>query len=203
MLRPITKITSRRAALAMAGGLAGATVATWWALRKPPGPQIYTPLSGPETPPPLAPKADIVRTDPPHPPAAASFADAEGASHTLAEFAGRAVVLNMWATWCVPCVAELPALATLSKRLAGSGVVVLPLSSDRGGVPVVRRFLDEHKIDLPIWIDPKGDAARAWGARGIPTTLIIDRSGRELGRVEGSADWASDASVDEIRRLVG
>ena len=109
-----------------------------------------------------------------------------------------------WATWCVPCVAELPALAALARRLRGEGILVLPASSDRGGAAAVEAFYRGHAIEgLPVWLDPKGAAAQAWGARGIPTTLIIDRAGRERARAEGALDWASEAAVAEIKRLVG
>ena len=107
---------------------------------------------------------------------------------TLADYSGRPVLVNFWATWCVPCVAELPAL----DRLAGvmPRLAVLPLSSDRGGAPSVQRFYAQLRIDhLPTLLDPKGDAARAIGARGIPTTLLIGADGRTRARLEGAAQW--------------
>ena len=113
--------------------------------------------------------------------------DADGAAHGIEEFAGKGLVINLWATWCVPCVAELPALAALAGRVRDAGILVLPLSSDRGGAPVVEKYYRKHGIEgLPVWLDPKGAAARAWGARGLPTTLIVDRQGRERGRMEGA-----------------
>jgi len=113
-------------------------------------------------------------------------------------------VLNLWATWCVPCVAEMPALDALARLVARDGVAVLTLSSDRGGAPPVERFYHEKGIQtLPVLLDQHGDAARTLGARGIPTTLLIDRSGKERGRLEGAADWASADSVSVIRKLIG
>ena len=132
------------------------------------------------------------------------FTTADGAAHTLADYAGQGVVLNLWATWCVPCIAEMPALDALARLVASERVVVLALSSDRGGAPPVERFYREKGIQtLPILLDQRGDAARALGARGIPTTLLIDRAGKERGRLEGAADWASADSVGVIRRLIG
>jgi thiol-disulfide isomerase/thioredoxin len=146
----------------------------------------------------------MVPTDPPVPPADATFFDADGGAHRLADFPGKGLVLNLWATWCAPCVAEMPALQKLAREITAQGILVLPLSSDRGGAKVVREFYAAHGIDaLPIWLDPKGDAARAWGARGLPTTLIIDREGREVGRLEGAVDWAAAATVFALPRLVG
>lgn len=131
------------------------------------------------------------------------FTTADGTERTIAYFAGQGVVLNFWATWCVPCVAEMPALDALARAVAGDRVVVLALSSDRGGAPPVERFYRDKGIrTLAVLLDPRGDAARALGARGIPTTVLIDRAGKERGRLEGAADWAGAASIDTIRRLV-
>jgi hypothetical protein len=97
----------------------------------------------------------------------------------------------------------MPELQGLARAVAADGILVLPLSGDRGGAEVVRRFYAANGIDaLPVLLDPRGEAARAWGARGLPTTLIIDRQGRERGRVEGAIDWEGPATLAEIRRLV-
>ncbi len=146
----------------------------------------------------------LTPTDPPVKLPPAMLIDADGAAHGIEGFAGKGLVINLWATWCVPCVAELPALAALAGRVREAGILVLPASSDRGGAPVVEKYYRNHGLEgLPVWLDPKGAAARAWGARGLPTTLIVDRQGRERGRVEGGLDWASEAVVAEVRRLVG
>ncbi len=130
------------------------------------------------------------------------FTTADGASRTLADYAGKAVVLNFWATWCLPCIAEMPALAKLAALVAGSNVAVLPLSSDRGGAPAVERYFKEKDIaGLPVLLDARGSAARAFGARGIPTTILIDSHGRERGRLEGAADWADPAAVAAVKEL--
>ena len=131
------------------------------------------------------------------------FTGADGAEHTLAEYAGRGIVLNLWATWCVPCVAEMASLDSLARQ-APDGIVVLALSSDRGGAQAVQRFYAERGIrTLPVSLDLRGAAARALGARGIPTTMLIDRAGQERARVEGAADWAAPAAVAAIRRVMG
>ena len=130
------------------------------------------------------------------------FTLADGTPRTLADYAGQGVVLNFWATWCLPCIAEMPALATLAASVREAGVVVLPLSSDRGGAAAVERFYRDKNVQgLPVLLSPRGDAARAAGARGIPTTLLIDSAGRERGRFEGAADWASAASMAMVRLL--
>jgi thiol-disulfide isomerase/thioredoxin len=198
------KTATRRAIIAAAGLSAAGTVAALALLRKPQGPAVATLVPGAGNTPPvkIGGVEQIRRTEPPAPPAPASFTDAEGTSQTLAAYAGKGLVVNLWATWCVPCVAEMPELATLARMVAPEGILVLPLSGDRGGAEVVQRFYTAHGIaGLPVLLDPKGTAARAWGARGLPTTLIIDRQGREQARVEGAIDWAGAAVVAEIRRL--
>ena len=141
-------------------------------------------------------------TRPPKTPPALSFTAADGTIHQLSEFHGHGMVINLWATWCGPCVAELPALDALSAALAPHDIAVLPLSSDRGGASVVERFYRQHDIaHLPVLLDPKGAAAQAWGVSGIPTTFIIGRDGLEHARFDGAADWAKGAEI--IRKLIG
>lgn len=201
-MRPASR---RRVLLAAGAAVTGATLAVAWQWGKPPAPEVHTPVSEPgERAVRLLGIAALKPTDPPAAVPPAGLVDAAGVVHGLAEFAGHGLVVNLWATWCVPCVAELPALAALAGRVRGEGILVLPLSSDRGGAAVVEAFYRRHAIEgLLVWLDPKGAAAQAWHARGIPTTLIIDRAGRERARTEGAIDWASDAVVAEIRRLVG
>jgi len=190
---------TRRLVLAGTALVAGGTVAAASWLRKP-APQVFVPVADQTVE--LADISALVPTDPPVPLPALAFLDADGGAHTLAEFAGKGVVLNLWATWCVPCVAELPSLAALAAK--APRLAVLPLSTDRGGARVVQKFYASHGIaGLGVWLDPKGSAAEALRARGLPTTLVIDRQGRERGRLEGGADWASDAAVAEILRIVG
>ena len=184
-------------------GAAGVgSLAVAWRLGKP---AVYTPVSGPaaEGGRLLGIEA-LQRSDPPAALAAAVLFDGDGVAHGLAAFAGTGLVINLWATWCVPCVAELPALAVLAAGLKGSSIRVLAASSDRGGAAVVEAFYRRHGIaGLAVWLDPKGEAARIWGARGIPTTIIVDREGREAGRLEGAADWGSEAAAAAVRGLVG
>jgi thiol-disulfide isomerase/thioredoxin len=143
------------------------------------------------------------RLDPPKP-VEVQFAAADGSARSLADYAGKGVILNMWATWCVPCVAEMPALAAFASVVAKDGIVVLPLSSDRGGAAIVTKFYKDLGVqNLPVLLDPKSAAAHALNVRGIPTTLVIDRQGQEVAWIEGSVDWASDAAVTQIKALVG
>ncbi len=157
------------------------------------------------TPPQLQDAAALKPIDPPATVRDAALLDATGVTHTLSSFAGSGLVLNFWATWCQPCVAEMPALDGLAHRVAGDNILVVAASSDRGGAATVSRFFAEHRIEgLSVWLDPDGAAGRALGTNGItPTTVIIDRAGRERARLEGPALWASDAMVAAVRRLAG
>ncbi len=142
--------------------------------------------------------------EPPVAPPDLSFTDAEGHTHTLKEYVGKGVVLNLWATWCAPCIAEMPSLDRLAGTLADRGIVVLPLSSDHGGAAAVRQFYKQHAITrLPVLLDPDGNTTRALGVGGIPVTFIIDRKGLERARAEGSEDWNSDAAVQRVLQLCG
>lgn len=135
--------------------------------------------------------------------AEATFRDAQGAEHRLAAFAGRGLVVNLWATWCPPCVEEMPSLGRLAALVRAEGIEVLALSQDRGGAETVRAFYARTGVrQLGVWLDPRGAAARAWGVRGLPTTLVVDRAGLEAARLEGAADWAEARMVQRIRALV-
>ena len=199
------QVIHRRTILAGAGALAAATVAAGALRRKPSPPPLAIPVGPPGAGAiRLHDFGSLIPANPPAPPPPATLIDAGGGAHSLAEFAGKGLVVNLWATWCAPCVAEMPALQGLARAVAGEGILVLPLSSDIGGAAAVRTFYAAHGItDLPVWLDPRGAVGRLWGARGLPTTLIIDRKGREQGRVEGAVAWTAPATLAAIRRLVG
>jgi thiol-disulfide isomerase/thioredoxin len=125
-------------------------------------------------------------------------------ARTLADYRGRGVVLNLWATWCGPCVAELPTLDTLAGAVAGNDIVVLPVSSDAGGAASVRSFYDSHDIaHLPVLLDPGGAITDAWQVPGIPVTVIFDRSGHPRARLVGAADWSTPDAVARVKALCG
>src|SRR5690606_15895218 len=140
----------------------------------------------------------------PKPVPALTFRDGAGKEVSLADFAGEVVVLNLWATWCAPCRDEMPSLDRLQARFGGNGLEVVALSLDRGDVAKVRDFYDELGISsLAIYHDPDSRAGRELGAPGLPTTIVIDRSGREVGRLLGPAEWDSDEAIAVIEQLVG
>ncbi len=131
------------------------------------------------------------------------FQDAEGRETRFDAFRGRGLIVNFWATWCPPCVAEMPALDRAHAILSREGIEVLALSSDRGGRTQVEPFFQRTGLQhLAMWFDPRGAAGRTLGLRGLPTTVIIDRRGMEVGRLEGEAEWDRAEVMAAVRRLV-
>jgi thiol-disulfide isomerase/thioredoxin len=131
------------------------------------------------------------------------FLDGEGRELTLDSFKGQTLLLNIWATWCVPCREEMPALDRLQARLGGPDFRVVAVSIDRGGLPVVKDFYEDLGLQaLGIYVDPSGDAASKVGAVGIPTTLLVDRNGREVARAIGPAEWDSSEVVRFMREYL-
>jgi thiol-disulfide isomerase/thioredoxin len=131
------------------------------------------------------------------------FVDGAGRDLTLADFRGRVVLLNVWATWCGPCRAEMPTLDALQARLGGADFHVLPLSIDRAGLGPVRRFYDEIGIrHLELYLAEDIRAMRAFAVIGLPTTLLIDREGREIGRLTGPAEWDSPEAIAQFETVI-
>ena len=128
------------------------------------------------------------------------FENGAGQSETLADFRGKVVLLNIWATWCAPCRKEMPMLDRLQAKLGGPNFTVVALSMDRGGLAVVKAFFAEIGIEhLALDIDTSSKAMFSLGVFGLPTTLLIDREGREVGRLIGPAEWNSPEMVSFIR----
>jgi thiol-disulfide isomerase/thioredoxin len=127
------------------------------------------------------------------------FTDAEGRDLSLADFKGKIVLLNLWATWCAPCRREMPEIDALQGDYGGKDFVVLALSQDRKGLVAVHRFYREIGVkNLVMYIDQKARAARQLRAPGLPTTILLDRRSAELGRLIGPANWNSP----DARKLI-
>lgn len=134
-----------------------------------------------------------------------SFVTGDGAPMQLADLRGKVVLLNIWATWCPPCKQEMPSLDRLQGKLGGSDfeVVALSIDTDAKGLAAVKSFYAQVGIrHLRIFQDPTGAAGFTLGSIGVPMTLLIDRQGRELGRLAGTAEWDSQEAVEFIRRTI-
>jgi thiol-disulfide isomerase/thioredoxin len=133
---------------------------------------------------------------------AVRFEDDQGQPRSLADFRGKIVLLNVWATWCAPCLKEIPALDHLAAALNGADFAVVTVSVDRKGIDAIRKVFAELNVQkLPIYIDRFGQALRTVRAIGLPTSLFIDREGREFGRVVGPAEWDGAATIDFLRHV--
>lgn len=132
-----------------------------------------------------------------------TFTGPDGTPRTLADFKGKLVLLNLWATWCAPCVKEMPALDRLQAELGGPDFEVVALSLDRGGRNQVEPFYKDRNIQhLGIYLDPKSTAMKAFKPRGLPTTYLIGKDGTLLGRLEGEAEWDGAQAKALIRHFL-
>jgi thiol-disulfide isomerase/thioredoxin len=147
--------------------------------------------------------AHLVVHEKPRPVPDISFTDETGGALNLSDFRDRVIVLNVWATWCFPCREEMPSLDRLHSKFDPRDVAVIALSIDRRGLSAVRKFFDEVGVrNLSLHNDESAQALRDLGLVGLPGTLVIDRAGREIGRLVGGAEWDSPEMVEFLKSQV-
>jgi thiol-disulfide isomerase/thioredoxin len=145
---------------------------------------------------------EFVPAPSPFPAPAISVSDAAGNTVELSEFRGKLVLVNLWATWCEPCLREMPSLERLQARL-GDAITILAVSEDRGGSKAVDPFIVKLGLkSVKIYLDPKSAVGRGFEVQGLPTSILIDREGRVLGRVEGAAEWDSPKILGVLESLL-
>jgi thiol-disulfide isomerase/thioredoxin len=137
-----------------------------------------------------------------------TFRDADGAEKRLSDWRGRTILLNLWATWCVPCRKEMPALDQLQAKLGGKDFQVVAVNIDTRDLDKPKTWLNEAGIkSLTYFSDAKAkvfqDLKLAGKAFGMPTTLLIDTAGCEIGTLAGPAEWASDDALNLVRAALG
>ena len=133
-----------------------------------------------------------------------SFELADGAgTATLADYQGKYVLVNFWATWCPPCREEMPMLSALQEEFGGENFEVLTLATGRNNPAGIQKFFDEIGVtNLPRHQDPKGAVARDMAVLGLPITVVLDPEGHEIARLRGEADWNSESARAVIGALV-
>ena len=150
-------------------------------------------------PPALAPFALAAK---PAPVPQVAIGDASGARLSLASFKGKYVLLNLWATWCAPCVKELPALAKLKAAASSGTFTVVAVDVGRNTAGEARTFLDAHDARaLDTYVDSNIALLRAFNAFGLPLTVLIDPQGREIGRAVGPAQWDNTDAIAYFKSL--
>jgi thiol-disulfide isomerase/thioredoxin len=132
-----------------------------------------------------------------------AFKGEDGSEMTLAAYQGQYVVLNFWATWCAPCRKEMPQLSALQAEMGSDDLKVVTIATGRNPRPAMERFFAEISVDnLPLHTDARQSMARSLGVLGLPVTLILDREGNEIARLQGDADWSSESAKAILSALI-
>ncbi|MBI4460858.1 MAG: TlpA family protein disulfide reductase [Acidobacteria bacterium] len=127
--------------------------------------------------------------------------DSEGQVVALADFKGQIVVLNFWATWCAPCIEEMPSLNRLSERYAGKGLEIIAVSVDEDP-DAYREFLATNHISFRTLRDPSRRTSQLYGTYKLPESYVISREGRLLNKIIGAADWTSPDMISYFEGLL-
>jgi len=134
---------------------------------------------------------------------AMGFETRDGTAHTLSDTAGKVRVVNFWATWCAPCREEKPSLDRLQADLGGDDLEVIAIATGRNSDSSIDKFNAEVGIEhLTTYLDPGSQAARSVGVLGLPVSILVDREGREIGRLTGGADWGSESARAILAALI-
>jgi len=126
----------------------------------------------------------------------------DGQMVSLADYRGKVVLLNIWATWCPPCVEEMPSMEKLYQELNGDGFEILAVSIDESGVQDVRPFMQKHKLSFPVLMDPEGTIKGLYRTTGVPESFVIDKDGTLVEIVIGPRNWATSEVVRYFRNLI-
>lgn len=132
-----------------------------------------------------------------------SWKDAKNNTLRLSNFNGKVILLNFWASWCLPCIRELPSMDRLQETLGAENFKVVAISLDRGGLKSARRLFRKIKIrSLELYVDKTSVSAKKLGVRLMPTTFIFDRNGRNMGKLQKAAEWDSPEALNLIKFFI-
>ena len=128
--------------------------------------------------------------------------DLNGNMVSLTDYKGRVVLLNIWATWCLPCVEEMPSMEKLHQEMKDEDFIILAVSIDSLGEEVVIPFVKKHNLSFTVLVDKKATLKKRYQATGVPESIIIDREGRVVEKVIGARNWASPEVIGYFRNLI-
>jgi peroxiredoxin len=141
---------------------------------------------------------DEVAGRPPAP--AFDLADPDGGQIRLADYAGKPLIVNFWATWCPPCRAEMPSLQRAWEQVRGEGIELIAINVGESE-GTIKRFLEQVPVDFPLPMDLESKVVQAWPVRGLPTTFVVDPRGRLVFKAAGEREWDDAGLLDQVRAL--
>ena len=128
--------------------------------------------------------------------------DLDGRMVSLSDYKGKVILLNIWATWCPPCVAEAPSIDKLHKMFEDEDFVLLAVSIDEGGEKAVEDFMKRKNLSFPVLLDPEGRVARLYRTTGVPESFIIRKDGTIDNKIEGAIDWTAPKVIEYFQKLI-
>lgn len=132
-----------------------------------------------------------------------TFVDEHGKDHKISEYRGKIVLINFWATWCPPCVAEMPSLKNLADTFPKENVVIITLCKELKLLNDAKKLYENFKINnLPLFFDEKGEGAALFKVKGLPSTYILDRQGHLIGKLQGGTEWDHYEVLDLIQNYM-
>jgi peroxiredoxin len=131
-----------------------------------------------------------------------TFPGLDGKNTSLSDYKGKVVLVNIWATWCPPCVEEMPSMQKLYNEFNGKNFEILAVSIDAAGIDAVAPFMKKHKLSFPALMDPNGTIKSMYRVTGIPESFIIDKQGILVGKIIGPRDWATQEVFGFFQDLI-
>lgn len=141
--------------------------------------------------------------DPPFPAPEFMLSTLPGEETSLSNYKGKYVLLNFWATWCPPCLEEMPSMELVYQRYKDQGFTVLAVSSDEGGKADITPFIDKLEVTFPILVDADKAVSSVYGAINLPLSFLLNRDGHVIAGSEGARDWASKEALSVLDELIG
>lgn len=131
-----------------------------------------------------------------------SLTNLKGDPIQLSSLRGKVVFINVWATWCQPCIEEMPTIESLHQQLSARGLEILAISLDPLGAQIVEPFMRKYQLTFPVLLDPKSEVERLYGTTGVPESFIVDKEGRLVEKIVGPRDWAAPQMLATFERLL-